>query len=198
MENSDERGLTSSLNEDTKIIIRQNDNDRQRRGPKQDEIYPQLHTSTQQKDVTRMSFLRNEEKGFRRRSADTAIQGENATSSIASNERQKKANKRRSVAGDHSPALSSSPTESSAEIGRRSKNVSGAIVSRGKVMPDIHSSADVKINDNGSSNEQKVWKKTSSGGEDDSDIEDTNLGTSKSPSVLNATIQPLLSEVKVE
>ena len=198
MENSDERGLTSSLNEDTKIIIRQNNNDRQRRGPKQDEIHPQLHTSTQQKDVTRMSFLRNEEKGFRRRSADTAIQGENATSSIASNERQKKANKRRSVAGDHSPALSSSPTESSAEIGRRSKNVSGAIVSRGKVMPDIHSSADVKINDNGSSNEQKVWKKTSSGGEDDSDIEDTNLGTSKSPSVLNATIQPLLSEVKVE
>ena len=202
MENLDQRMPTSSVNEENEIIIRNDVKDQQRRRQKQDNIDPSLHHSTQQQNVTVLSSVSKEEKERRRRSADPSMQGENSTSAIArqqafeERERQKKADKRRSLAEapSSSSPLTSSPLRNSAGPGGFSQKITGGAVSRGQVVQDIH--ADAIPNNNVSSNKRKSRGNTSVGGRNESDIADGNLGSSTSPSVLNATIHPLLSEVK--
>ena len=202
MENLDQRMPTSSVNEENEIIIRHDVKDQQRRRSKQDNVDPSIHHSTQPQNVTVISSVSKEEKERRRRSADPSMQGENSTSAIArqqafeERERQKKADKRRSLAEapSSSSPLTSSPLRNSAGPGGFSQKISGGAVSRGQVVQDIH--ADAIPNNNGSSNKRKSRGNTSAGSRNDSDIADGNLGSSTSSSVLNATIHPLLSEVK--
>ena len=199
MENLDQRMPTSSINEENDIIIRHETKDPQRRRQKQEYVEQSSHHSTQQ-NVSGLSSASKEEKERRRRSADPSMQGENSVSAIARQqaleERQKKENKRRSLAEPpiSTSPLSSSPLRNSAGPGGFSQKITGGAVSRGQVVQDIH--ADAIPNNNVSSNKRKSRGNTSVGGRNESDIADGNLGSSTSPSVLNATIHPLLSEVK--
>ena len=194
MENLDQRMPTSSINEENDIIIRHETKDPQRRRQKQEYVEQSSHHSTQQ-NVSGLSSASKEEKERRRRSADPSMQGENSASAIARQqaleERQKKENKRRSLAEPpiSTSPLSSSPLRNSAGPGGFSQKTSSGAVNRGQIVQDIHSSTD-----NGSSGKRKS-RGNFAGERNDSDIADGSLATSNSPSVLNATIHPLLSEV---
>lgn len=185
---------TSSINEENDIIIRHETKDPQRRRQKQEYVEQSSHHSTQQ-NASGLSSASKEEKERRRRSADPSMQGENSASAIARQqaleERQKKENKRRSLAEPpiSTSPLSSSPLRNSAGPGGFSQKTSSGAVNRGQIVQDIHSSTD-----NGSSGKRKS-RGNFAGERNDSDIADGSLATSNSPSVLNATIHPLLSEV---
>ena len=195
MEHLDQRMPTSPINEENEIIMRQEVKDQQRRRQKQDNFDPSLNHSNQQLNAGGLSSVSKEEKERRRRSADPSIQGENSTSAIARQqaleERQKKENKRRSLAEPpiSTSPLSSSPLRNSAGPGGFSQKTSSGAVNRGQIVQDIHSSTD-----NGSSGKRKS-RGNFAGERNDSDIADGSLATSNSASVLNATIHPLLSEV---
>ena len=203
MEHLDQRMPTSPINEENEIITRQEVKDQQRRRQKQDNFDPSLNHSNQQLNAGGLSSVSKEEKERRRRSADPSIQGEHSTSAIArqqayedTRERQKKADKRRSLAEPpiSTSPLSSSPLRNSAGPGGFSQKLSSGAVSRGQTVQEIHSSADA-IPNNGSSSKRKSRGNPSASGRNDSDIADGSFGTPNSPSVLNATIHPLLSEV---
>ena len=202
MEHLDQRMPTSPINEENEIVIRHDVKDQQRRRQKQDNVDLLLQPN-QQHNAGGLVSVSKEEKERRRRSADPSIQGENSTSAIArqqafeeTRERQKKADKRRSLAEPpiSTSPLSSSPLRNSAGPGGFSQKTSSGAVSRGQIVQDIHSSADA-IPNNGSSSKRKSRGNNSASGRNDSDIADGSLGTA-SPSVLNATIHPLLSEVR--
>ena len=203
MEHLDQRMPTSPINEENEIIMRQEVKDQQRRRQKQDNFDSSLNHSNQQLNAGGLSSVSKEEKERRRRSADPSIQGENSSSAIArqqayedTRERQKKADKRRSLAEPpiSTSPLSSSPLRNSAGPGGFSQKSSSGAVSRGQTVQEIHSSADA-IPNNGSSSKRKSRGNPSASGRNDSDIADGSFGTPNSPSVLNATIHPLLSEV---
>ena len=217
MENLDQRLPPSSENEENQNIIRHETKDQHKRRQKQENIDSFPHHATQQQHVPGQTAVSREEKERRRRSADPSMQGENSTSAITrqqaieERERQKKSDKRRSLAEapiSTSP-LSSSPLRSSAGPGGFSQKSNGGAVSRGQIVHDIHvSSADAISSSNGSSNKRKSRGNNSAGGKAEQDIADGSLGlsssgigirssgSSTSSSVLNATIHPLLSEVR--
>jgi len=204
MEHLDQRMPTSPINEENEIIMRQEVKDQQRRRQKQDNFDSSLNHSNQQLNAGGLSSVSKEEKERRRRSADPSIQGENSSSAIArqqayedTRERQKKADKRRSLAEPPTSTspLSSSPLRNSAGPGGFSQKSSSGAVSRGQTVQEIHSSADA-IPNNGSSSKRKSRGNPSASGRNDSDIADGSFGTPNSPSVLNATIHPLLSELQ--
>ena len=218
MENLDRRMPTSSVNEDNQII-RHEGKDQQRRKQKHDNTDSTLHHSQQQsQNVTGLTPVSREEKERRRRSADPSMQGENSASAITrqqaieDRERQKKADKRRSLAEapiSTSP-LSSSPLRNSAGPGGFSQKISGGAVSRGQIIHDISNpSTDAISSKNGSSNKRKGRGSSSTNSRMEDDIADGSLGmsssiigvsssgSSTSSSVLNATIHPLLSEVRI-
>ena len=218
MENLDRRMPTSSVNEDNQIINRHEANDQQRRKQKHENNESANHRSTQQQNMTGLMAVSREEKERRRRSADPSIQGENSASAITrqqaieDRERQKKADKRRSLAEapiSTSP-LSSSPLRNSAGPGGFSQKLSGGAVSRGQIAHDIGSPlTDAIPSKNGSSNKRKSRGSSSANSRMEDDIADGSLGmtssiigvspsgSSSSSSVLNATIHPLLSEVQI-
>ena len=218
MENLDRRMPTSSVNEDNQIIIRHEVKDQQRRKQKHDNTDSTSHHSPQPQNVTGLTPVSREEKERRRRSADPSMQGENSASAITrqqaieDRERQKKADKRRSLAEapNSTSPLSSSPLRNSAGPGGFSQKISGGAVSRGQIIHDISApSTDAIHSKNGSSNKRKSRGSSSANSRMEDDIADGSLGmpssiigvsssgSSTSSSVLNATIHPLLSEVNI-
>ena len=217
MENLDHRMPTSSLSEEHQVSARHDVKDQQRRKHKQEHSDATQQHSAQQQQGVGITAISREEKERRRRSADPSMQGENTTSAMArqqaieERERQKKADKRRSLAEgpiSSSSPLSSSPLRNSAGPGGFSQKISGGAVSRGQIVHDLHiSSVDAISNNNGSANKRRSRGSTSASGRTEHDIADGSLGMSSSllgvsssgtstpSSVLNATIHPLLSEV---
>ena len=207
---------TSSVNEDNQIIIRHEVKDQQRRKQKHDKTESTSHHSPQPQNVTGLTPVSREEKERRRRSADPSMQGENSASAITrqqaidDRDRQKRADKRRSLAEvpiSTSP-LSSSPLRNSAGPGGFSQKISGGAVSRGQIVHEISGpSTDAIPSKNGSSNKRKSRGSSSANSRMEDDIADgsfgmpssiigvSSSGSSTSSSVLNATIHPLLSEV---
>jgi len=217
MENLDQRMPTSSVKEENQNIIRHEVKDQQKRRQKQDHNDSIPHHSTQQQHLSGQTAVSREEKERRRRSADPSMQGENSTSAITrqqaieERERQKKSDKRRSLAEAPilTSPLTSSPLRNSAGPVGFSQKLSGGAVSRGQIVHDIHvSSTEAISNNNGSSNKRKSRGNASAGGRKEQDINDGSLGMSSSgmgvnssgfsssSSVLNATIHPLLSELQ--
>ena len=217
MENLDHRMPASSLNEEQQVTKR-HEKDQQRRRHKQEHSDTNQHHSTQQHGTGNAAISR-EEKERRRRSADPSMQGENTSSAMArqqaieDRERQKKADKRRSLAEGpiSSSPLSSSPLRNSAGPGAFSQKVSGVggAISRGQIAHDLHeSSMDAITSSNGSANKRRSRGGASGSGRTEQEILDSSLGLSStslgvsptglsSSSVLNATIHPLLSEVQI-
>ena len=125
MEHLDQRMPTSASNEENHIIIRSESKDQQKRKQKQDHNDSIPHHSTPQQSSAGQGAVTREEKERRRRSADPSMQGENSTSAISrqhaieERERQKKADKRRSLAEAPISAspLTSSPLRNSAGPG---------------------------------------------------------------------------------
>ena len=214
MEHLDQRMPTSASNEENHIIIRSESKDQQKRKQKQDHNDSIPHHSTPQQSSAGQGAVTREEKERRRRSADPSMQGENFTSAISrqhaieERERQKKADKRRSLAEAPISAspLTSSPLRNSAGPGGFSQKTGSGAVSRGQMVHEMHASMDSSTN-NGSSNKRKTRTSNSTGVRTDSDVADSSLvmssggigsatGSTSTTSVLNATIHPLLSEVR--
>jgi len=214
MEHLDQRMPTSASNEENHIIIRSESKDQQKRKQKQDHNDSIPHHSTPQQSSAGQGAVTREEKERRRRSADPSMQGENSTSAISrqhaieERERQKKADKRRSLAEAPISAspLTSSPLRNSAGPGGFSQKTGSGAVSRGQMVHEMHASMDSSTN-NGSSNKRKTRTSNSAGVRTDSDVADSSLvmssggagsatGSTSTTSVLNATIHPLLSELQ--
>ena len=190
MENLDHRMPTSPLNEDHHVNVRSDLKDQQRRTHKQGHSDEIQHHSNQQKHGLAMTAVSREEKERRRRSADPSMQGENIASSTArrqeieNRERQKKADKRRSLAEapiSASSPLSSSPLRNSAGPGAFSQKIPGGVVSRGQVVQDVHvTPVDAKSPNDGSANKRRTRGSSSGNGRTEQETADGSLGMSSS------------------